>query len=306
MFIGIDVSKQTLDVARLTPGETLAQRRFANDAPGWAAIVRDLCARPLLQARQAAGLPVVLVNPAHLKAFRLASGKRNKTARGDAGLLAHFALLYQPQLRAYRPAPEPQRALRALLDYRDTLVERPSAVQNQLTAAGWAAAAPPGLLALLAQERAQLAGLLRQVAAQLRALLGQLVEAKVVQQSCGVGRWTAAAVLAYVPVALWGQAKAAAGYAGIHPEQRCSGSSVHTSTLSRKGPPRLRKHLYMAAWVAVRHNERLRAYYQRLLGRGKAKQAALVAVAHKLLRHMMGTLKAYYATGQQPTFNGAT
>ncbi len=51
----------------------------------------------------------------------------------------------------------------------------------------------------------------------------------------------------------------------------------------------------MGALVAVRHDPEIGAFYRRLLSRGKRNEQALVAVAHKLLRRMMGRLRAYYA-----------
>ncbi len=99
----------------------------------------------------------------------------------------------------------------------------------------------------------------------------------------GVGPQVAAAVLALLPPELWGRAKAAASYAGLIPEREESGKSVERSRLSRKGPPLLRRKLYMGALVAVRHDPEMRAFYHRLLSRGKKKKQALVAVAHKLL-----------------------
>jgi len=52
----------------------------------------------------------------------------------------------------------------------------------------------------------------------------------------------------------------------------------------------------MGALVAVRHDPEMRAFYHRLLSRGKRKKQALLAVAHKLLGRMMGWLREYYAT----------
>ena len=54
----------------------------------------------------------------------------------------------------------------------------------------------------------------------------------------------------------------------------------------------------MAAVVAVRHDPDLGAFYQRLVSQGKKKKQVLVAVAHKLLRRMMGQLKAHYQAQQ--------
>jgi len=101
---------------------------------------------------------------------------------------------------------------------------------------------------------------------------------------------TAAAVLAYLPAGVHGHAKAAAAYAGVHPRQEQSGQRER-SRLSKQGCPALRRYLYLAAMSAIRFDPELAAWYQALCARGKAKQSALCAVAHKLLRRMMGRLR---------------
>ena len=101
---------------------------------------------------------------------------------------------------------------------------------------------------------------------------------------------TAAAVLAYLPAGVHGNAKAAAAYAGVHPRQEQSGQRA-SSRLSKQGCPAVRRYLYLAAQCAVRCDPVLKAWYTALCARGKARQSAICAVAHKLLRQMMGRLK---------------
>ena len=80
--------------------------------------------------------------------------------------------------------------------------------------------------------------------------------------------------------------------AGIDPREHSSGSSVHKKTrISKAGNRHLRRALYMPALVAVRHDPHLRAFYQRLLDKGKAKLQALVAVMRKLLHAIFGMFK---------------
>jgi transposase len=105
-------------------------------------------------------------------------------------------------------------------------------------------------------------------------------------------------VLAFLPVGVWGDAKAAAACAGVHPRIEASGRRAH-SRLSKQGNARLRRYLYMGALVAVRHDASLAAKYAGLCARGLPKQAALCAIMHSLLRRMMGRLKRFYA-GLEP------
>ena len=308
-FAGIDVSKTHLDLALVSNSPKPTRLRFPNSPEGRQALLAALAHHnpawvaleptsayhlPLLKLLAASRLQVALVNPYHLAAFRKAKGERQKTDRQDALLLARYAQVYHEDLRAYTLPPETLRELKALVGYREDLAGRERAILNQMEAAEWAGSKE--VLALLQKELACVKGLLGEVEARIQALLATLPEAEVLMALPGVGPQVAAAVLALLPPELWGRAKRAASYAGLIPEREESGKSVERSRLSKKGPPLLRRKLYMGALVAVRHDPEMRAFYHRLLSRGKRKKQALVAVAHKLLRRMMGRLREYYAT----------
>ncbi len=251
---------------------------------------------PLLRRLLDAGLPVALANPYQVAAFRKASGVRNKTDRQDALLLARYAAVYSGQLTRYAAPPRVLAELKEVLRYREQLLTRLQQVDSRIEAARWRSGQGHGsvTLAWLEEERAQLRDLLERAEAEAQRLLQLLPEYRVLLTQKGVGYQVAAAVLAFLPQNLWGKAKQASAYAGLIPEQQHSGSSVRKSRLSRKGPALLRKKLYLAALVASRHDPEMKDFYHRLLANHKSKKQALVAVAHKILRQLMGKLKAYY------------
>jgi transposase len=94
-------------------------------------------------------------------------------------------------------------------------------------------------------------------------------------------------VLALLPPRLWGRAKAAAAYAGLIPEREESAFSKGTSPSAKEA-----FHGSLGGGAARPGDGGL---LPRLLWRGKRNEQALVAVAHKLLRRMMGRLRASYA-----------
>lgn len=302
-YIGIDVSKHWLDVA----GVEGKARRLPNDSEGIAGLLEwvkqqspqlvvlestGAYHRQLLRALLAAGMRVALLNPTQLKAFRAVVLGRNKTDRQDARLLARFAKTYSDQLRAYVPPQQDQEQLRQVVKYREGLCKQRTQLLGQLEAA--TASGSQWLGRQLRQHLQQVERWIGQANEQIERLVQQMPEARVLLEVKGVGAVTASAVLAYLPRSIWANAKAAASYAGVHPAEHSSGQ-LHKSRLSRKGCSKLRRYLYMAALVAIRWDEQIKAYYDRLLGRGKSKKQALVAVMHKLLRHMMGKLNAFYA-----------
>jgi transposase len=302
MFLGIDVGLKHLDLAA-TPAAPSLPRRVPNTPEGIAALVPILTAlrptlivleatgsyhQPLLVALLLADLPVSVINPAQSAAFRTQHLGRNKTDRADAKLLARFAEVHHAELRLATPQ-EPELArLRQLVGYRDDLVGQQTAARNRRHAAAWAGDAT--ILAWQDADLAQIAGRLKQVADEIAAVLATIPDSAVLTAQIGVGVLTAAAVLAYLPAGVHGNAKAAAAYAGLHPRQEQSGQRDR-SRLSKQGCPALRRYLYLAAQCAVRFDPVLKAWYHALCARGKAPQSAICAVAHKLLRQMMGRLR---------------
>ncbi|MFZ8813213.1 MAG: IS110 family transposase [Thermus aquaticus] len=299
----MDVSKPHLDLALVSTTTKPTRLRFPNTPEGRWALLAALAHHrptwvaleptgayhlPLLQLLAEKGLQVALVNPYHLAAFRRATGERHKTDRQDALLLARYAQVCGESLRAYTLPPKALQELKALVGYREDLARRARAILDQLEAARWAGSAE---VIPLQRELACVEGLLGEVEARIQALLAALPEAEVLTGLPGVGP----RVLALLPPHLWGRAKAAASYLGLIPEREESGKSVERGRLSRKGPPLLRRELFMGALVAVRHDPEMGACYRRLLSRGKRNEQALVAVAHKLLRRMMGRPREHYA-----------
>jgi transposase len=306
LHIGLDIGQTWLDAAGNgpTPG---VPRRVPNTAEGITQLVAAIGAasprlvvleatgtyhRPLLTALLAAGVPTAVVNPAQVAAFRQARLGREKTDRADARLRARFAAVHGDELRCATPADPIQARLRDLVAYRDGQVAERTRLKNRLHANGFGGDA--WVRTRLETDLAETAARLADVESEIDRLLDELPEAQVLQQMKGVGPRVAAAVLAYVPSAIWGEAKAAAAYAGVHPKREQSGQRDR-SRLSKQGHAGLRRYLSMAATVAVQHDPDLAAFRDRLRDRGKPPQRAWCAVMHKLLRRMMGTLRAFYA-----------
>jgi len=144
IFVGIDVSQAQLDIA-VRPGTRFSA---ANDEQGIVTVVEQMRTRapilivleatgglevPLTGALATVGLPVVVVNPRHVRDFAKATGKLAKTDALDAQILAQFAEVIRP---ATRPLPDEQtQALAALLTRRRQLVEMLTAEKNRLSTA---------------------------------------------------------------------------------------------------------------------------------------------------------------------------
>jgi transposase len=290
-FVGIDVSKDRLDVACRPDGSAFA---LANDPDGIAQLVERL--RPLQPARvvleatgglevpaaaalAAAGLPVALVNPRQVRDFAKATGRLAKTDALDAAVLAHFAEAIRPE-----PRPLPDAATRAfaeLLGRRRQLLEMRTAEQNRL-----GPAESPAVRRNLLKHLRWLDRELGRV----EAGLGAAVQASPVWRAQedllrgvpGVGPTVARTLLAVLPELGALTRRQIAALAGLAPRNRDSGRLQGRRVIGG-GRGEVRSALYMASLSASRYNPVLRGFARRLRAKGKAAKVVLVAVARKLL-----------------------
>jgi transposase len=309
IFVGIDVSTDTLDACLLLPQGKQRQSAFANDARGHAALLAwaDRYADGLAlhfcleatgpyseapaDALADAGRLVSVANPARVKAHAAAGGQGNKTDPADARAVAQFARDRCPP--AWQPPPPEVRALQGLVRRVDDLVEMAAREKGRL--------ASPALSTSVRRSVERTVRLLEKEAAKLRAAADELVAATEVlgadrallESIPGVGRQTATTILAELPaVGRLPSAESAAAYCGLSPREFRSGTSVRRRTrLSKAGNARLRKALFLPTQTAVRFNPLLQGFFARLVGAGKPKMQAIGACMRKLVMIGYGVLK---------------
>jgi transposase len=290
VFVGIDVSKDRLDVAILPEGR---KWQVSNGHAGRERLVCELAAlQPELVALEAsggyelaaagalvaAGLRVSVVNPRQVRDFARGTGKLAKTDPIDALVLARFAEVVRP---APRPlAQDAARQLQALVLRRTQLVELIDSEKHHLANAdAWVR---EDIEASILQLRARLKGIEREIAQRIRADSDWRQRHAVITSVKGAGNGLAQTLIAGVPElgALGG--KQVSLLVGTAPLNRDSGRMQGKRTVWG-GRAKVRAVLYMATLVASRYNPVIRSFYQRLLARGKAKKLALVACMRKLI-----------------------
>lgn len=289
-FVGIDVSKASLDVA-LLPSEE--HHQFSNDEPGIAELVERLQAlRPALIVLEATGgwelaattalatarLPVVVINPRQARNFAKATGILAKTDRIDALGLARFG-------QALRPAPRPLKdeqalELEALLTRRRQLIDMLTAEKNRR---------PHARKRVRADIDAHIRWLARRLNdtdASLKALIEKSplwrVQDELLQSVPGVGPVLATTLLAALPELGTLTRRQIAALVGVAPMSRESGAFRGTRRIFG-GRSDVRAVLYMGTLAAVRCNPVLRAFHRRLRAAGKKPKVALTACMRKLL-----------------------
>jgi transposase len=290
IFVGIDVSKDRLDVASLPAGR---KWHVANRPAGLKRLVQELEAlRPELialeasggyelaaaQALNAAGLRVSIVNPRQVRDFARGTGKLAKTDPIDALVLARFAEVVRPEPRPL--AHEGTRQLQALVLRRTQLVELVDCEKHHMANAE--ACVQEDIQASIAQLKTRLRGIEREIRQLIRDDEDWRRRHSVITSVKGAGNGLAQTLIAGVPELGMLGGKQVSLLVGTAPLNRDSGRMKGKRTVWG-GRARVRAVLYMAALVASRFNPVIRAFYQRLLARGKAKKLALVACMRKLI-----------------------
>lgn len=289
--IGIDVSKDKLDVHVLPAGEAFAVARngagieelacrLAALSPAVIAIEATGGFEAVVTAGLAgAGLPVVVVDPAQVRAYARALGRRAKTDAIDAAVIADFARATRPQVR-----PLPDEATRLLAD----LVARRRQIVEMMAAEGQRERRTDNkrLRKSIARVRktleAELADLDREIGDQVRGSPAWREKEDLLVSVPGVGPVVARTLLAELPELGRLDRREIAALAGLAPFTRQSGQWRGRSFIGG-GRATVRTVLFLAAMTAARFNPQLKAFRDRLVQAGKPKMVALVAVARKLL-----------------------
>jgi transposase len=289
-YVGIDVSKDRLDVAVL--GER-QEKQVSNTQKGIAEVVQWMLElqpelivveatggyqRSVVEALFHAGLPVAVVNPARVRQFARACGLLAKTDKLDAQVLAVFGQRVQPKL--YEGKSEAEKQLSALLVRRKQLEEMLKAEQNRLrTISPSLRSSVERILAILNEEKKRLEEQIRELVREQKAWQEQT---EILDSAPGVGPVTTATLLAELPELGKMDRKRIAALVGVAPMNYDSGKK-RGYRKTKGGRTTVRSVLYMSTLVATRHNPVIRSQYQQLLKRGKLKKVALTACMRKFL-----------------------
>lgn len=290
--VGIDVSKARLDVHVHPLGESFA---VGNDEAGVEGLAERLAQlagvvgvgveasgrfeRLAVASLAEAGLPVMVLNPAQVKAYAQAIGQRVKTDPLDARLIAQFLAAVRPEPR---PLPdEATRQLAALMARRRQLVGMLAAEKARYKQAS------PGVVRIsLARMVTTLLDALKELDRDIDTTMrGTPVwrdKENLLVSVPGVGPTIARTLLAELPELGQLNPRQVAALAGLAPYTRQSGRWRGQSRIGG-GRSVVRTALFMGAMVATRHNPTLKAFRDRLVANGKPKLVAIVAVARKLL-----------------------
>jgi len=299
LYVGIDVSKDRLDVHVRPTGEAFAVSRDGRGLEELVVRLRGLT--PALVAVEAtggyeiivaaaiagAGIALAVVNPGQVRHFAQAVGKRAKTDPVDAAVIAHFSEAVKPEPRSI-PNEEAQ-LLSDLVARRRQIIEMIGA-ERQREKRLTNRRVRKSIARLIAALEKELATVDSDIDDLVRGSPVWREKEDLLASVPGIGAITARTLLAELPELGTLDRRRIASLAGLAPFTRQSGQWRGKSMILG-GRASVRSALFICAMVASQHNPFLRAFHQRLIAAGKPKMVALIAVARKLLTILNAILR---------------
>jgi transposase len=297
-FIGLDVSKDTLEVA-VRPTEE--RKTFANQEDSLSLLidfVKPFSPRLIVLeatgglekaavcALAVAGLPVVVVNPRQVRDFAKAKGILAKTDKMDAGVIAQFGEAIRPEIRPLKT--EEAQKLDALLSRRRQISQMITAEKNRLQAAPvWTRKDIQSHIAWMQKALDQFNQDLDRMVKE-----SSIWRAKdeILQSVKGVGPVLSVTLISQLPELGTLQGKKIAALVGVAPLNRDSGKFRGRRTIWG-GRAEVRSVLLMATRIAIRFNPVIRAFFERLKKAGKIRKVAETACMRKLLTILNAMMK---------------
>jgi transposase len=305
--LGIDVSKATLHLALLRGTGRPQKKQVSNDETGFAQMTEWFKVQGVesvtacLEATSTYGQSVArylhdeghqvsVVNPARISGFAQSELKRTKTDSADSATIARFCQAMHP--KAWVP-PKPETAelqqmTRRLEDLQQIVGQEKTRLETTAVS--------------LHEDIKAHIGFVENQMGQLKKVITAHIEQHEVLNSAltlmtsikGISTLSGSQILA--EIGDWrefGSARQLAAYAGLTPQAKESGTSVHgRSRLCKIGNEHLRRALYFPALTIIRCCPELQPWIEGLRSRGKTKMQVVGAVMHKLIRVVYGVLKS--------------
>lgn len=289
-YVGIDVSKDQLDVAMLGKKRV---GQIANTKKGIAKFVREMLElepelivveatggyeEELVQSLFEAGMPVALVSPQRVRQYARAKGLLAKTDGIDAHTLADYGKKMQPRL--YEGKSEEGRRLSGLVNRRKQVGEMLKAEKNRLRMAD--SEMRVSLERVIGVLKDEMSRLDKEIAGFMKSNEDYGRQEELLCSAKSIGLITAATLLADLPELGKLDRKEIAALVGVAPMNQDSGKK-RGYRKTKGGRPGVRSVLYMSTLSAIRYNPVIKPQYQQLLKRGKLKKVAITACMRKML-----------------------
>ena len=309
MTLGIDVSKDTIDVTLIDKEGDKHHATFKNKEKGFKKLIgwlkkygvevdnlhicmeaTNIYWEDLALYLHSKGYKVSVVNPARIKGFANSQLRRNKTDKQDSEVIADFCAAMGPD--EWIPPSDDQRKLRALVRHLEGLKKTLTQQKNRLASCK-DKDVKRSLQIVIDALKKEIASVEQQIKDLIKSRTELKEQYDLLTSIKGFGPQTTYKLMAEVyDLANYESASAAAADAGLNPSHHESGSSVKRKPrLSKVGKASVRAALYLPAITAIRYNPLIQVFVKRLEAKGKHTMVIIAAVMRKLLHIAYGVLK---------------
>jgi transposase len=288
-IVGVDVAKDSLACATAGHGRQVlantqgAIRSWLSGLPAGSVVAMESTGRYhqlLANLAHQAGMQVYVLNAKDVYFYAKALGMRGKTDRTDAEVIARYVAEHQQRLHPWLPGTTAQQQLQELVRRRSGITTHRAALRQVLAGVDSIATE---VRALEVQFEQLLASVDRQIAQSLEADQDMKQAHSALQTITGIKLVGSALLISLLSKVPFANADALVAYSGLDPRPNDSGNKRGIRVLSKKGPPELRRQMYLAAFSATR-SKAFKPLYASLLARGFKPTQAMVIIARKLLR----------------------
>lgn len=311
LYIGIDISKNTFDVAVMIK-DSYKHKQFSNNLIGFKSLLKweKSFKDSSLFCMEATGIyglklakhlsqqhkKIIVANPLKTNHFAKMEMSRNKTDKADAMSISRYCKHLDDNGKVEKSLFVPKSEGYESLQYLNTRLEQLDKLktqeQNRL-GVSLNKVAQRSINVILSSLKNQIVMVKKEMSSIVKQddnLKGQV---SLLTSINGIGEKTAWSILAYLgDISLFSNASQVSSYVGLNPQIAQSGTSINKTSLSKMGNKYLRKSLYMPAIVATKYNPVLKDLYERILRKGNPKKLALCAVMRKLIVIAYGVLKS--------------
>jgi transposase len=310
-YVGVDVSKDKLDLAIPKEDGSYLHKKIDNNLLGFRSIISllsiDSCI--VMEATSSYYMPfayylhsyqiaVSIANPLSVNHFAKMRMSRAKTDKKDAAIIAQYGESEQP--RQWQPKAAHLLELQQMQAILDNLTRHKTSFTNELEAFTCSGQMSKDVQEILNDQIANCEKQIKNIESKMEILVkshhADLY--KQIQSIPGLGKRTAMLLIVITDgFTKFDSAKELVSYIGICPRLYESGTSVRgKSRICKMGMSRIRQLLYMCSMSAKRANKQCKEMYERLSQKGKNGKLIIIAIANKLIRQAfaVGTKKINY------------
>lgn len=302
-IFGVDISKDYFDVV----DQDNIHAQYGNDAQGFSKF-RQTLPENVLVVMEATGyyhyrlaqflslhkISCAVVNPLSIKRFVQMKLAKVKTDKADAQSICSYAMSNEVSL--YNEVEKQQAECFQLLSVLEQYTKQLTAIKNKLHGEETLGKPSKAVYHSLNRTKKHIEKEIKKLEEKLLELVkrGHQEQLTLLKSIPGLGTKTIVFLIVVTDgFRRFESASQLCSYAGITPIERSSGSSVRGhSRISKVGNKRLRDLLFMCSFTACQHNAACKAQYDRIVGKGKSKKLALLAVCNKLLKQAFAIAKS--------------